>query len=304
VRAVVCSACGAKVRADRDRCPRCREPLAVAAPPDPAIAAARSRRLQQITAAIVGVFVLAIGILWLRRDPAPVDHSSTAAVTDPLAARRVAAAPQAPAAARPPAEERTFFEPAAAGAVAYSAGDYEAALARFQAAVQQNPRDAESWSNLGQVLVRLNRLPEAISALQKANTIVPDRWAYQFNLARAQGLAGNWKDAIAGYRRAQALLPDDYATTFNLALACHKSGDDATAVAEYEKAIRLAPEDPSFRMALAISLEKLGKGREAAAAYGEYLRLAPAAPDADKVRTRIAELSASAAPAAGASSQD
>jgi tetratricopeptide (TPR) repeat protein len=302
MRAVTCSACGAKVRADRDRCPRCHETLAVAAPPDPAIAAARSKRLQKMTAAICGVFVLAMAILWLRQGPAPAASAARAAA-DPLSSRRQAT-PATPAAApEAPAQERTFYEPAAAGAVAYGTGDYAAALARYQAAVGQNPQDAESWSNLGQILVRMNRLPEAIAALEKAIAILPDRWAYQFNLARAQGLSGDWKAAIATYRRAQALFPDDYATTFNLALACHKAGNEAAAVVEYEKAIRLAPEDASFRMAFAISLEKLGRARDAAAAYGEYLRLSPSAPDADKVRTRIAELSASPGPAAGSSSQ-
>ena len=50
-------------------------------------------------------------------------------------------------------------------------------------------------------------------------------------------------------------------------------------------------------MALAISLERVNR-TEAAAAYGEYLRLSPTAPDADKVRARMAELTgAQAAPA-------
>jgi Flp pilus assembly protein TadD len=302
MRSVNCSACGVKVRADRDRCPRCQESLKAAAPPDPAIAAARSRRLQKITSVLAGAFVLLLGVLWLRQERAPVVSSAPAG--DPLSARRQAPSATAPLVARAaPAEDRKFFEPAAAGAVAYSSGDYAAALARYQAAVEKNPQDAESWSNLGQVLVRLNKLPEALAALHKANLLAPDRWGYQFNLARAQGLSGDWKAAVASYRRAQALFPDDYATTFNLALACHKGGDDAAAVVEYEKAIRLSPEDASFRLAYAASLDKLGRGRDAAAAYGEYLRLSPSAPDADKVRTRIAELSASAVAAAGASSQ-
>ena len=79
-------------------------------------------------------------------------------------------------------------------------------------------------------------------------------------------------------------------TTFNLALTLHKKGDDAAAVPEYQKAVALNPEDASFRMALAISLEALQKKQDAAAAYSEYLRLAPTAPDADKVKARIALL--------------
>ena len=73
---------------------------------------------------------------------------------------------------------------------------------------------------------------------------------------------------------------------------------------EYQKAINLQPDDASFRKALGLSYERLQKRAEAAAAYKEYLRLSPDAPDADMVRTRIAELTgpsgASPTPAAQA----
>ncbi len=62
----------------------------------------------------------------------------------------------------------------------------------------------------------------------------------------------------------------------------------------YEKPIASNRDDASFRMALANSYERLRKPAEAVGAYEEYLRLSPAAPDADKVRARISELSGAA----------
>ena len=59
---------------------------------------------------------------------------------------------------------------------------------------------------------------------------------------------------------------------------------------EVAPAIALQPEDASFRLALGNSFVRLDKRSEAAAAYQEYLRLSPSAPDADKVRARITEL--------------
>jgi Flp pilus assembly protein TadD len=64
-------------------------------------------------------------------------------------------------------------------------------------------------------------------------------------------------------------------------------------VEEYRKAIALAPTDASFQFALALSYERLRRSAEAIAAYEEYLRLAPSAGDAERIRARIAELSAS-----------
>src|SRR4051812_5384673 len=246
--------------------------------------------MARAAATIVGVFVVGLAALWLMKDsdpaPAPVGQAA-----DPLSGRHnappIAAAPIASA---PVSEERQFLEPAGAAAVAYESGDYNAALAKYLAAIEKNPDDAESLSNAGQVLIRLNRTPESIPYFERAVSILPGRWAYQFNLARAQGLLGHMDEAVAGYRRAQSLFPDDYATTFNLAMTLHRKGDDAAAVGEYQKAIALQPEDAPFRKALAISYEQLKQAPQAAAAYEEYLRLAPSAADAEKVRARIALL--------------
>ena len=283
--AVICEKCGAKLRPGRDRCPRCR---AFIVAPDPARAAAETRRLLKITGALVGAFLLLLGGLWLRRDAAPASTARTAAT--PSAKRDASADATRPGLAPQLGRDRPFLDAADEGALAYEAGDLATSLAKFQAAIERNPQDTDSLSNLGQVLVKMNRPADAIPYLSRAVSLAPDRWAYQFNLARALGLVGRMDESIQGYRVAQQIFPNDYVTTFNLALALHKQGDEAAAIEQYQKAITLQPDDASFRKALAISYERLQKSAEAAAAYQEYLRLSPAAPDADKVRARIAEL--------------
>jgi tetratricopeptide (TPR) repeat protein len=280
-----CPSCGTKVRAHHDRCPKCRTWLIER---DPAAAARRSRRLVHWSAAMVGGFVLIVGGLWLTGDAEAPAAASSAKPSDPLAARRQRAAVVEPDAVEP--RERPFMDSTAAAATAYSAGDYPSALQGFQAAIEKNPQDAESLSNLGQVLVRLGRTEESLPYFERAIGIIPNRWAYHFNRARALGLLGRWDEAIAGYRQAQLLFPDDYATAFNLGLALHKQGDDESAVAEYQRAIHLAPDDASFRFALALSYERLQKNADAVAEYEEYLRLAPNAPDAERVQARVAQL--------------
>ena len=286
---IICEKCGTKVRAGRDRCPRCR---AFIKTPDPAQAAADSKKLLKATGVLVGAFALLLAGLWWRRDAAPAASPARPVAAAP-APRGGESANASQAQAPPPqlGRDRPFLDAADEGAVAYEAGDLATSLAKFQAAIERNPKDADSLSNLGQVLVKMNRPADAIPYLTRAVSLAPDRWAYQFNLARALGLVGRMDESIQGYRTAQQLFPDDYVTTFNLALSLHKSGDEAAAVEQYQKAITLQPDDASFRKALAISYERLQKPTEAAAAYQEYLRLSPAAPDADKVRARIAELS-------------
>ncbi|HSC28030.1 MAG TPA: tetratricopeptide repeat protein [Vicinamibacterales bacterium] len=289
---ILCESCGAKIRGDRQRCPRCRALIRV---PDAAAAARRSRQLAIWAGSLVAVLAAGVGVLWATAESEPAAIPA-ASVPDPLAARRQprGAAEQASVESDPrPADERPFLEPSGAGALAYGAGDYGTALEQFQAAVEKNPQDAESHSNLGQVLVRNGRPAEALPHFERAIEIIPDRWAYRFNRARAYGLLGRWEESIAEYRVAQRLFPNDYVTTFNLALALHKSGDDQAAVEQYLQAIVLAPADASFRFALALSYERLDRKSDAANTYEEYLRLNPSAPDAAQVRERIAQLTGS-----------
>ena len=104
------------------------------------------------------------------------------------------------------------------------------------------------------------------------------------------GLLQRWDEAVAGYRQAQQLYPDDYAIAFNLGQALQRSGNDAAAVEEYKRAASLDATEPSFQMAIGMAYERLQKPAEAAAAYSEALRLAPEAPDAERVKSRIAKL--------------
>jgi tetratricopeptide (TPR) repeat protein len=283
-RAIVCAACGAKFSSDRDRCPRCRARVEVV---DHAAVAARSRRLQRIGGGLLLVAFVAVGTVWFVA-PKKEAMAARPASADPLAARRPPGAPQRTD--KPAPAERPFMDPGGRAYESYHAGDYEAALKHLQQAIEKNPRDAESLSNLGQILVRLGRPAEALPYYDRAIALNGDRWAYVFNRARAAGLLERWTESLDGYRRAQTLFPNDYVTTYNLALTLHKAGHEEAAVTEYQKAIALAPEDGGFRRALGISLEKLNRPADAAAAYTEYLKLSPNAPDADKVRERIALL--------------
>lgn len=261
-------------------------------PRSPAPISPAAKPWQVVAGLLVSAAVVVAAISWLAGGSAPKDEPARPATGQPLESD----------AQPPPADEgqgaaveaapvgRPFMDATATAATAYAAGDYEAALASYQDAVQRNPSDAEAHSNLGQLLVRLKRPGEAVPHFDRAISLIPDRWAYHFNRGRALALLQQWDASIAAYRTAEQLYPDDYAIAFNLAQTLHRKGDEAAAVEQYRRAIALDPNDASFRLALGISLEKLQKPADAALAYGEYLRLAPQAPDAEKVRARIAQL--------------
>jgi tetratricopeptide (TPR) repeat protein len=185
--------------------------------------------------------------------------------------------------------------PAQSGVQAYQRGDLEGARALFSQAIEENPRDAESLNNLGQVLVRLGRVAEAIDHLDRAVALNDRKWSYRFNRARAAGLMGDWTRAVADYRVADALFPDDHVTLFNLSLALHQAGDDAAANGLLRRVAALAPEEPDVHYALGLSEERLGRSHEAAAAYRRYLAVQPSADNAPLVQARIEHLTATTA---------
>jgi Flp pilus assembly protein TadD len=285
---IVCPACNTKIRAGRSRCPRCRLKLDAA----PRGSRINLNRAAPIALGLLGVAALAAGIgLWRQSGDAPVLSPAPSAAPQVTAApTRAQLAAPAEASTAPGASQIPFIEPNRQGGLAYEDGDYAGALALYQEAVERNPEDAESWSNLGQVLVRLDRVAEAIPHFERAIALQRQRWAYHFNLARARGLLGLWPEAIDGYREAQRLFPDDYATAFNLGLALRQVGDDAGAVEQFQRAIALDPDEPTFQLSLAMSYERLGRKQEATAAYQKTLELAPEAPEAAQIRARLERL--------------
>ncbi len=219
--------------------------------------------------------------------------------------------PSTPRAARTPAGtaagEARFLDADDAGREAYRKGDYEEALARFRAAIDRNPSDAESMSNAAQILVRQGRVQDALPLLRRAVEINGNRWAYRFNLARALGQAGQVDQAIEQYEVAAALFPDDYATLFNLGQTYDRQGNETAAADRYRRAIALKPEEPTFHAALALGLEKLGRNADASAEWTRYLELAPDGKETAQVRARITALQGGAAsppPNAAAASAD
>jgi Flp pilus assembly protein TadD len=305
---VICAECGARIRSDREHCLRCGEPLRGVEPPAPPLAVHEALGLSEtVFRALIVVVAIAVsgGVVWFWvTRPEPVDD-----VARPL--QQVGAAP-VPRKVSPPASEAapatpTAIDPFTAGSSApaqtapdtrrdgsgaFAAGDYASARNFYQSAVDKNPNDAEAHSNLAQALERLGQIDDAVKHLERAVSLVPDKWAYRANLAHALSSAEKWDRAVTEYREAVRLSPADHATQYNLALALYKKGDAAAAVPEFEKAIALAPNQASFHFSLGMTYEKLGRVAEAVREYRKFLEMDPQSPDAPKLRSHVEALTA------------
>jgi Flp pilus assembly protein TadD len=285
------------MKADRRSCLRCGELLPKAGADTPSVSTSQPPQLSRRTTIVVGtvasVVVIGLaGVLW-HTSPETMRDSPPTAAPAPLRAAQPAGSShpdEAGGAAAPAYEPAAFIDAARTGGASFVSGDFEAARAAYEQALLKRPDDPDTLNNLGQALVRLGRVDEAIARFERAVQLAPASWAAHFNLAAAEGERGQWDRAVEQYREAAQVFPDDYATQFNLALALHKKGDELAAIAEYEKAIQRAPSEPSFHIALGISLEKVGRIADAVREYRAFLEMDPSSSEAEKLKAHVGAL--------------
>ena len=136
-------------------------------------------------------------------------------------------------------------------------GDEQAALQRF------SKNDALSCMGRGIVLNRLNRIPQASAAFDKALADDPNdslvlREAGVFHFRR-----GEMRRAEELLDRALRLDPRDYMAVFYYARMLDETGRAAGAAGYYEDVLRHVPEDVEVHEAYARSLGKSGRQFEA-----------------------------------------
>ena len=303
---VVCPNCGARIKAGRGHCLRCFETLPVEGATGPDVWW-KSLQLSQGATLIAGVVLtlaalLLSAVIWETATPTMDDVARPASGA---VARPASGAPSREPARGVPNSSPTsssvpdppFIDPVRAGADSLPPGNSEAARTTYEELLANHPNDPEALNYLGQALVRLGKVDEAIPRFGRAVALAPDKWAYRFNLAYAAGQLLKWDQAATAYRQAATISPTDRASQFNLAMALHKNGADAAAIPEFEKAIKLDPNEPSFHLSLGLSLEKVGHISEAANAYRTFLEMDPGSPEAGKVSAH-AEALGSAQPSA------
>ena len=195
----------------------------------------------------------------------------------------------------PPPDDVTAADFSRTGIAAFNSGDLASAEAKLKASVETDGQNPEALNNLGQVLVRAGKAREAIAYFDRAIAIADSVWGYHFNRARAYGEMAEWQKAIADYNDAVRLFPGDYVTHFNLAKAREASGDLPGAVESYGKAAELAPGQGEFQLWYGRALDRSGRQQDALAAYRKFLELEPDAPQAEKVKARIAQMGDSSA---------
>lgn len=132
------------------------------------------------------------------------------------------------------------------GQIYQRANRFADAEAQYRRALEYRPR-APYFVQLGMVLLRQERVDEAVEAFEKAISINPNLAAAYGNLGNAEQKRGNIEAAASAYERASALNPKDALSYVSFGMARMKLGHAREAAEIFERT--LAVHGPERRAA-------------------------------------------------------
>jgi len=149
------------------------------------------------------------------------------------------------------------------------------ALAALRKAATLLPDDAETHSNLGMACKDLGQLDKAAASFRRALALKPDYADAHYNLGNTLHALGQLDQAVASYHRALKTKPDFAATHNNLGNALYDSGKLDEAVASFHRALAIKPDYAEAHNNLGNALLDLGQLDEAVASYHRALAIKP-----------------------------
>jgi len=148
------------------------------------------------------------------------------------------------------AEAEVRKEPAAPGYrsilahLLLRAGEYGRAADQFQALIERNPQDEQSYLRLGDARAQLNDTRAATAAFEKAGELAPGDSTPDADLGILYDRAGKFVEARAAYETALRKQPDNATALNNLAyLEAERGADLDQALAYAQRARTKSPDD-------------------------------------------------------------
>ncbi|MCP5074045.1 MAG: tetratricopeptide repeat protein [Rhodobacteraceae bacterium] len=154
-------------------------------------------------------------------------------------------------------------------------GANDAALASFGRALDINPGLVEALSNMGSLLVQLERPKEAVEPLQKAVKQRPDYAEAHHNLGIAYAALKLVPQAQAAFDQAIKLVPNYVNALNSRAMLKAKTEQFAAALVDYQSILAVQPNDIDTRFNVADMLVQLGRNEEALDGFNLILELQP-----------------------------
>ena len=148
-------------------------------------------------------------------------------------------------------------------------------MEQYQQALQIWANYPEAHKNLGDALVRLGEVPEAIGQYEQALQSKPNYVEALNNLGSVLLQLGRTQEAIGHFEEALRVQPNHANTHGNLGNALLQLGQIQEAIAQYEDFVRLSPDSAGAHAQLGNAFLRLGKTRETMKEYEQAFRLNP-----------------------------
>jgi Tfp pilus assembly protein PilF len=133
-------------------------------------------------------------------------------------------------------------------------GDFDAAQAQLELALEYNPHYAQAINGLGLLAYRRGRFPQATQKFRQAIAVDPDFAEGRNNLGVMLLKAARYRDSAQAFRAALAIDPGYVDARFNLALSQIQLGQMDHAVHDLTKVVASAPKWVAARAELACAL--------------------------------------------------
>jgi tetratricopeptide (TPR) repeat protein len=173
-------------------------------------------------------------------------------------------------------------------------GSFEKALAMFQAAVKEDPKDTRTWLRMAEVHVRLSQNEKATEVYQKTVDLYVEQGFFQRAVAVYKNIIKLSPDHIearlklADVFRQLGLLSDAVQQLEQASLLYQKANRVSDAIAALKQIIDINPDQPNPRIRYAEMAAQAGATKEAAAEFAEAARLVKAQGRTDEF-LRVAE---------------
>lgn len=125
------------------------------------------------------------------------------------------------------------------------AGNYQAAITKFDAALLYDPQYANAWVGKGIALVELEKQDGALECYNRAVEVEPDNFYAFYNRGELHHKQARLDAALADYTRAIELSPDESFVYDERARVYSDLNQPQKAAADRMKADELRPDEPS-----------------------------------------------------------
>ncbi len=137
-------------------------------------------------------------------------------------------------------------------AEAQVAGDFEAAISRFEDALELDDGRYELWAAYALALLQAGYNKDALESSEKAISLGADEAQAWYARGRVLRLTGDLQAALPAFERAVELDPKIPVAWHERGMVQVELGDHTAATESFERVLELQPDDPAARQALEI----------------------------------------------------